>query len=90
MLAGAIAAFAKANETGITSLGVIAALSGRDPGVAVPSAVLSALPYIGTAVVLVLISRDARRVTLYRPAMLGRPFRARTYRPAGIDVPPRP
>jgi ABC-type uncharacterized transport system permease subunit len=26
MLAGAIAAFAKANETGITSLGVIAAL----------------------------------------------------------------
>ena len=28
-------------------------------------------------VVLVLISRDARRIMLYRPAMLGRPFQAR-------------
>jgi simple sugar transport system permease protein len=41
-------------------------------GVAVPSALLSAVPYIGTVVVLVLISRDARRIRLYRPAMLGR------------------
>jgi general nucleoside transport system permease protein len=47
-------------------------------GVAVPSALLSALPYIGTVVVLVLISRDARRIRLHRPAMLGRPFQART------------
>lgn len=43
-------------------------------GVAVPSALLSALPYIGTNVVLVLISRDQRRIRLHRPAMLGRPF----------------
>lgn len=45
-------------------------------GVAVPSALLSALPYIGTIVVLVLISRDRRRIRLNRPAMLGRPFHA--------------
>jgi general nucleoside transport system permease protein len=44
-------------------------------GVAVPSALLSAVPYIGT--VLVLISRDARRIRLHRPAMLGRPFQVR-------------
>jgi ABC-type uncharacterized transport system permease subunit len=43
----------------------------------VPSALRSALPYIGTVVVLVLISRDARRTMLYLPAMLGRPFQAR-------------
>lgn len=47
-------------------------------GVAVPSALLSALPYIGTIVVLVLISRDRRRIRLNRPAMLGRPFQAGT------------
>ncbi|HEY1931059.1 MAG TPA: ABC transporter permease [Acetobacteraceae bacterium] len=46
-------------------------------GVPVPTAFLSALPYIGTIVVLVLISRDARRIMLFRPAMLGRPFQAR-------------
>jgi len=45
-------------------------------GVAVPSALLSALPYIGTIVVLVLISRDRRLIRLNRPAMLGRPFLA--------------
>jgi simple sugar transport system permease protein len=45
-------------------------------GVPVPSALLSALPYIGTVVVLVLISRDHRRIRLHRPAMLGRPFQA--------------
>jgi simple sugar transport system permease protein len=43
-------------------------------GVPVPSAFLSALPYIGTVVVLVLISRDRRRIRLHRPAMLGRAF----------------
>lgn len=47
-------------------------------GVAVPSALLSALPYIGTVVVLVLISRDQRRIRLHRPAMLGRAFLLRT------------
>ena len=41
-------------------------------GVAIPS-----VPYIGTVVVLVLISREARRIRLHRPAMLGRPFQAR-------------
>ena len=46
-------------------------------GVPVPSALLSALPYIGTVVVLVLISRDARRIRLHRPAMLGQPFQTR-------------
>ena len=45
-------------------------------GVAIPSALLSALPYIGTVVMLVLISRDRRRIRLHRPAMLGRPFMA--------------
>jgi simple sugar transport system permease protein len=37
----------------------------------------SALPYIGTVIVLVLISRDRRRIRLNRPAMLGRPFQAK-------------
>ncbi len=45
-------------------------------GVPVPSAFLSAVPYIGTVVVLVLISRDSRRIRLHRPAMLGRAFQA--------------
>lgn len=45
-------------------------------GVAIPSALLSALPYIGTILVLVLISRDRRRIRLNRPAMLGRAFQA--------------
>jgi simple sugar transport system permease protein len=44
-------------------------------GIAVPSALVSALPYIGTIVVLTMISRDRRRMRLNRPAMLGRPFR---------------
>jgi simple sugar transport system permease protein len=46
-------------------------------GVAIPSPFLSALPYIGTVIVLVLISRDHRRIRLHRPAMLARPFTAR-------------
>lgn len=45
-------------------------------GVPVPTALLSALPYLGTILVLVLISRDRRRIRLHRPAMLGRPFSA--------------
>jgi simple sugar transport system permease protein len=46
-------------------------------GVPIPSALLSALPYIGTIVMLVIISRDRRRIRLHQPAMLGRPFQAR-------------
>ncbi len=46
-------------------------------GIPVPSALLSALPYVGTVVMLVLISRDVRRIRLHRPAMLGRPFQPR-------------
>lgn len=44
-------------------------------GLPVPSPLVSALPYIGTIVVLVMISRDRRRMRLNRPAMLGRSFR---------------
>ncbi|MBS0643637.1 MAG: ABC transporter permease [Proteobacteria bacterium] len=47
-------------------------------GLSIPSPFLSAVPYIGTVVVLVLISRDRRRIRLHRPAMLGRPFQSRT------------
>ena len=43
-------------------------------GVPIPSPFLSALPYAGTIVMLVLISRDRRRIRLSRPAMLGLPF----------------
>jgi simple sugar transport system permease protein len=44
-------------------------------GIPIPSPFVAALPYLGTVVVLVLISRDRRRIRLHRPAMLGRPFR---------------
>jgi simple sugar transport system permease protein len=45
-------------------------------GVPVPSPLVSALPYVGTVVVLVLISRDRRRVRLNQPACLGKYFHA--------------
>lgn len=45
-------------------------------GVPFPSPLLSALPYAGTVVVLVLISRDARRIRLNQPACLGKYFHA--------------
>ena len=45
-------------------------------GVAIPSPLISALPYVGTVVVLVLISRDARRIRLNQPACLGKYFHA--------------
>lgn len=45
-------------------------------GVSVPSPLVSALPYVGTVAVLVLISRDARRIRLNRPACLGKYFHA--------------
>ncbi|MEC5160703.1 MULTISPECIES: ABC transporter permease [unclassified Janthinobacterium] len=41
----------------------------------VPSQLLSALPYIATIVVLVLISRNAHTIRLHSPASLGQPFR---------------
>lgn len=43
-------------------------------GVAIPSQLLSALPYIATIVVLVLISRDRKLLQLNLPASLGKPF----------------
>jgi general nucleoside transport system permease protein len=43
-------------------------------GIAVPSQILSALPYAATILVLVLISRDRRLLQLNLPASLGRPF----------------
>ncbi|MGE4480273.1 ABC transporter permease [Acidocella sp.] len=45
-------------------------------GVPVPSPLVSLLPYVGTVAVLVLISRDARRIRLNQPACLGRYFHA--------------
>jgi simple sugar transport system permease protein len=43
-------------------------------GLAVPSQVLSALPYLATIAVLVLISRDAQTIRVNAPASLGKPF----------------
>jgi simple sugar transport system permease protein len=45
-------------------------------GVPIPSPLISALPYIGTVVVLVIISRDRRRIRLNQPACLGKYFHA--------------
>lgn len=45
-------------------------------GIAVPSQFVSMLPYLGTIVVLVLISHDRARIRLHAPAALGRPFHA--------------
>ena len=45
-------------------------------GIPVPSALVSALPYLGTILVLVLISRDRRRIRLNQPASLGQSFHA--------------
>jgi len=43
-------------------------------GVAIPSQFLSALPYIATIVVLVLISRNRRMTLMNTPACLGQGF----------------
>ena len=43
-------------------------------GVSVPSQLLSALPYLATIAVLVLISRNRRLTMVNTPACLGRPF----------------
>lgn len=45
-------------------------------GVPIPSQFVSALPYLATILVLVLISRDRTRIRLNAPACLGRPFHA--------------
>ena len=45
-------------------------------GVAIPSQLVSALPYLATILVLVVISRDRVRIRLNAPACLGRPFHA--------------
>ena len=45
-------------------------------GVAIPSQFVSALPYIATVVVLVVISSDRARIRLSAPACLGRTFHA--------------
>ena len=43
-------------------------------GVEVPSQLLTALPYLATIVVLVLISRNAAWIRVNMPASLGKPF----------------
>ena len=43
-------------------------------GLAVPSQLLSALPYLATILVLVLISRDVQKIRVNAPASLGKPF----------------
>lgn len=43
-------------------------------GVALPSQLLSAIPYIATIVVLMAISRDRKKLQLNLPASLGKPF----------------
>ena len=45
-------------------------------GIAVPSQIMSMLPYLATIVVLVIISRDQGKVKLSTPASLGKPFHA--------------
>ena len=45
-------------------------------GVPIPSPLISALPYVGTVVVLVLISRDSRLIRLNQPACLAKYFHA--------------
>lgn len=45
-------------------------------GVHLPSQLISALPYLATIVVLVIISRDSTKIRLNAPACLGKPFHA--------------
>jgi simple sugar transport system permease protein len=49
-------------------------LHAQGHGLAVPSQVMSMLPYLATIVVLVLISRDEVRIRLNAPASIGKPF----------------
>ena len=50
-------------------------LQGQALGLAVPSELLSALPYLATIVVLVIISQNRKVLALHFPASLARPFR---------------
>lgn len=43
-------------------------------GIAVPSQIMSMLPYLATIAVLVIISRDQSKIKLNSPASLGKPF----------------
>ena len=52
----------------------LATFQAQAGGIALPSQVLSMLPYIATIVVLSLISRDATAIRLNAPASLGKPF----------------
>ena len=54
----------------------IAQLFAQSAGVGLPSELMSALPYLVTIVVLVLISRNAALMRLSVPASLGQPFAA--------------
>ena len=45
-------------------------------GIPIPSPLVSCLPYIGTVVVLVIISQDRRRIRLNQPSSLGKSFHA--------------
>jgi general nucleoside transport system permease protein len=45
-------------------------------GIPIPSPLVSMLTYIVTIVVLVIISRDVRRIRLNQPASLGKSFHA--------------
>ena len=52
----------------------MAQLFAQSAGIGVPSELMSALPYLATIIVLVLISRDAALMRLSVPASLGKPF----------------
>jgi len=54
----------------------IAQLFAQSAGIGLPSELMSALPYLVTIVVLVLISRNAALMRLNVPASLGKPFAA--------------
>ena len=53
-------------------------LHGQALGLAVPSQLMSMLPYLATIAVLVLISRDAGRIRRNAPASIGKPFHPTT------------
>ena len=52
----------------------LATFQAQAGGLAVPSQLLSMLPYVATIVVLAIVSRDATTIRLNAPASLGRPF----------------
>jgi simple sugar transport system permease protein len=53
-------------------------LQGQALGLAVPSELLSALPYLATIIVLVIISQNRQMLALHFPASLAKPFRPAT------------